>query len=316
MSSSAGAAGGGGYRDGATDDVIMAQEEAIRGQVAAEQPLLGEKEAPDVLLAAYAGNPAFLPKLRAFARTHSAIRRARGDGNCFYRSFLASMAESLVLAGVRAPGAAGAVAAAAAGGPAPAPPAAPAGPLQAVYEAQLARVKDAPDLLVALGYPSETVPDFLEALGEYLAGLGQPGASVEGAALAPLREGSGGGDFYIIYGARLLVALEMRANEEAYLPFILGTSAHVSVESFCAAEVEGSRVEADQPQVMALARALQARVHIAYLDASPGEACMMVTLPEGEEGEGEGGGGGGGLARLDEHLLFRPGHYDVAYPRG
>ena len=94
------------------------------------------------------------------------------------------------------------------------------------------------------------------------------------------------------------------------------------------------RTDADQLQALALARAWGVVVRIAYVDASPSGAGLS----------GGRGGGGGGLQVIDLpdtgdepydaaaaahhpggppaagplvlHLLYRPGHYDVAYPKG
>ena len=41
------------------------------------------------------------------------------------------------------------------------------------------------------------------------------------------------------------------------------------LEAFCAREVEAMGIEADEPQVQALASALDLRVRVEYLDGSP-----------------------------------------------
>jgi ubiquitin thioesterase protein OTUB1 len=282
------------YRAGVSDADIVEHEAAIRAEVAASQPLVGRVEPSSVLLSAYADNPPFLAKLSSFVTRYAAIRRARGDGSCFYRSLLVSLAEQFVAAGVRysAPGAA------------PAAGAAP-GPVQAAYDSLLAHVDGATAALIALGYPESTTPDFLTVLAGYLRGLGAPGATVDASVIAPLNDDGSDAAVYGLYALRLLTSLELRGpREDAYVPFVLGTSEAPTMELFCASEVETPAHDADQPQIMALATALRVRVVIAYLDASPG-GMHELTLPDD--------------SALPEppvmtvHLLYRPGHYDVAY---
>ena len=70
-----------------------AQEEAISAQIAASQPLVGPVENIAVLRAEYAANPRFLGKIDSLCSVATAIRRARGDGNCFYRSYCFAIME-------------------------------------------------------------------------------------------------------------------------------------------------------------------------------------------------------------------------------
>jgi hypothetical protein len=47
-------------------------------------------------------------------------------------------------------------------------------------------------------------------------------------------------------------------------------------------------------------------VSIAYLDATPGETCQIINFPDGAD-----------PAQFPPivRLLYRPGHYDVVYPK-
>jgi ubiquitin thioesterase protein OTUB1 len=272
----------------------VAQTEEIRRQVEAEQPLVGEEEPPEVLLAQYVDNPSFLPKLADFAARYRAIRRTRGDGSCFYRAFMVCVGEYFV-GRVAAPGSAEA-AAAAAGAHAD---------VQRTYERLLAYLAGSCDRLLALGYPDVTVPDFHEAMTEYVTGLAAHGATAESAVYGPLRDYMRGS--YVLTYLRCLTSLELLSNEEDYLPYVLALAPHCpTVKHFCDLEVEAVNTDADQVQVMALTRGWRVGVRIAYLDASPGDACQVLAFPEG--------------GSADEYppivsLLYRPGHYDIAYAK-
>ena len=274
---------------------VAASAEAQRAEIEAEQesqPLLSDREPPSALLPAYADNPAFSAKLADLCARWRGIRRCRGDGQCFYRSLLVSMGEKVIDARVTLPGGGGG----GGGGGAP---------LQAAYEALLATVAGAEARLVALGYPASTVPDFLEALSDWLLALAAPGASAEASVHAPFREKMTG--WYILYGLRLLTALELRSHEEEYGAFIVGATEHASVAAFCEAEVEASAVDADELQITALVRVLKGALTIAYLDASPGDAVTLITFPRDAAPEAA------AALPLLATLLYRPGHYDVVY---
>ena len=263
-------------------ELAEAQAAAITAEVKAAQPLLGAREALSSLRGEYAGTP-FAARLETLSGTFRGLRRSRGDGSCFYRSLLAALGERLVQAGVVAPGC-------------PSPPGAP---LQAQYERLLAAAAPAVlPRLEAAGCPETTTDGFREAFEAWVLGLSAPGASVEASALAPLREE--GADFWILYYARLLTALELHEHVDAYAPYIFASyERYADVKAFCDGEVLPADAYADQVHVLALCAALGGRVRIAYLDAS---ASMLITVPDD-----------GGSAPVLADLLYRPGHYDILY---
>lgn len=237
------------WRDGATDDLIAAQRAEIDAAIADAQPLLGDEEDPAVLVDAYADNAALLPKVRSFAAAHVAVRRARGDGSCFYRCFLFGLGRYFVGAGVRARGADAALAAA-------------PGSAQAAYDGLVAHVAGSLAALLALGYPDVTMPDFHDAFTDFVVGLGAPGATVDSAVVAPLRDRYVA--LYLITYLRCLTSLELLTHADEYEPFVLGLAPHcATVKQFCDSEVEAVNNDADQLQVIALSKALRVRVVIA-----------------------------------------------------
>lgn len=86
----------------------------------------------------------------------------------------------------------------------------------------------------------------------------------------------------------------------------------LSVEQFCRRFVEPMGEESDHVHIVALTDALRVPIRVVYLDRSEGE------------------GGGGGAPNTHDfapsegaevvgppavHVLYRPGHYDIIYPR-
>uniref|UniRef100_A0A7I4DW99 Ubiquitinyl hydrolase 1 n=1 Tax=Physcomitrium patens TaxID=3218 RepID=A0A7I4DW99_PHYPA len=88
----------GGEQDRPRDDEIQAFHNRIRAADADKLELVGDKEPLSVLEEEYkAGSPVFLAKLLILKQSYGAIRRARGDGNCFFRSFMFSYLEHLLV---------------------------------------------------------------------------------------------------------------------------------------------------------------------------------------------------------------------------
>lgn len=57
-----------------------------------------ENSCPTSLFLEYAvGNPVFAKKIDSLSHSFSSMRRTRGDGNCFYRAFIFSYLEGLLL---------------------------------------------------------------------------------------------------------------------------------------------------------------------------------------------------------------------------
>ena len=85
------------FKDRPSDADIIAWENQIREVEANKSPLIGNKRSIDTLMDEYvAGNEVFKAKITTLASTYGSIRRSRGDGNCFFRSFIFSYLEHLV----------------------------------------------------------------------------------------------------------------------------------------------------------------------------------------------------------------------------
>jgi len=102
---------------------------------------------------------------------------------------------------------------------------------------------------------------------------------------------------YLVSYARLITSSHLKTHAAEYTPFL---PPGYSVNSFVAAEVEPMGKECDYVQCVALAKEVGLGVRIEYLDQSGGPLNSHI-LPEG--------------SAPHVHLLYRPGHYDVLYPR-
>jgi len=277
-----------------SDEAIRRQMEDIRKETA-KRDFVCEKEDIAVLVQELEHGSA-QQKAHALAKDYKSIRRVRGDGNCFVRAFGFGLLEHLV----------GQQAALAA---------------EEQVEARLPHVLQivtaSKDQLLAEGF-SEFIEDFWEVLveqvqhvadGDYAvtaeAAVAAGGvAALHEAAVARLRAAFNDQAVteYVICYLRLVTSAYLQRHAALYECFLEG----VTVQEFCLREVEPMAVESDQVQVIALASAFaealgNCGVRIQYLDASDAAACTAHDFPEGQA--------------PFLHLLYRPGHYDILYPR-
>lgn len=86
------------HPDRPSDADIIAWENQIREQQARNIPLVGDLEDIGALMEEYSrGSNVFRTKIADLSTEYAKIRRARGDGNCFFRSFIFSYIENMVL---------------------------------------------------------------------------------------------------------------------------------------------------------------------------------------------------------------------------
>lgn len=236
-----------------------------------------------------------LAKLRQLQGRYRSMRRVRGDGNCFYRSFLFRYLEHLV---AKLDEANDAVAARIAAAPDDAAAAAVALDCPE-WTAVKAKIRESKQRLLRVGYTEIAIDLFWEVFVKLLDEL--PTRSAR--ALEELFRDETAESGYLIWYCRALAAAFIKEDPERFLPFILGSN-HAEVNSFCTAEVEPMDRECEQVQIIALTEMLQIPVRIEYLDGRPladGEHLTQLCFPEGVESQ--------------IVLLYRPGHYDILYPK-
>jgi ubiquitin thioesterase protein OTUB1 len=114
---------------------------------------------------------------------------------------------------------------------------------------------------------------------------------------------------YLVWYARAITAWFMKANADRFAPFVEGMSPGMTVDRFCAEEVLPMDRDCEQLQIIALTEALQVRIRIEYLDGatSIGGSLTHHDFPESD--------GAGGVAAPLFVLLYKPGHYELLYPK-
>jgi ubiquitin thioesterase protein OTUB1 len=169
-------------------------------------PLLTDRMSVLCLKAEYVGNANtnFMHGIEWLNGHYEALRRVRGDGNCFFRSFIFALCERLlgqddVELRTR---------------------------MQSVIQKSKAE-------LVAIGYSDVAIDAFWETFVDYLAAM----ETRSHAELVRDFQTEGGEAEYLVWYMRLLTAGYMKKHAETFQPFIDGLYPGQTVEQFCAAEV-------------------------------------------------------------------------------
>ncbi|MQL96572.1 hypothetical protein Taro_029254 [Colocasia esculenta] len=256
------------------DDDIMNQQFGIQEEEAEKMPCVGDKEPLTALAAEYqSGSPILLEKIKLLGEQYSAIRRTRGDGNCFFRSFMFSYLEHI---------------------------------LEDQDKAELdcikRNVEECKKTLQDLGYADFTFEDYFESFIELLDSVIQ------------------GGEMSI----RFVTTSEIRKRSSFFEPFIMGLAdGSGSVDQFCKKSVEPMGEESDHIHIIALSDALGVPIRVVYLDRSSCDTGIVnvnhhdfIPLNLSESAAS----GSHDFVKVDSAkpfvtLLYRPGHYDIVYPK-
>jgi len=110
----------------------------------------------------------------------------------------------------------------------------------------------------------------------------------------------------IVVYLRLLTSAQIRADPDAYAPFLFHPELGIQMEprEFCENFVESVGKEADHVQITALSRALRISVKIAYLDGRGTDGKVDFVDFDSSAGDDP------------LRLLYRPGHYDILVKLG
>ncbi|XP_028110374.1 ubiquitin thioesterase otubain-like isoform X2 [Camellia sinensis] len=272
------------------DDDIMQQQSAIRAVEAEKIPLVGDKEPLSSLAAEYqSGSPILLEKIKVLSEQFDAIRRTRGDGNCFFRSFMFSYLEHI---------------------------------LESQDREEVNRitgnVENCRKTLQSLGYADFTFEDFFALFLEQLESVLQGNeASISHDELMQRSRDQSISDYVVMF-FRFVTSGEIRKRSEFFEPFILGLT-NTTVEQFCKSSVEPMGEESDHVHITAVSDALGVPIRVVYLDRSSCDTgCCRVksltisfscysVIPHCTSGGSE--------TKPFINLLYRPGHYDILYPK-
>eukprot|EP00088_Acartia_fossae_P064740 TRINITY_DN7974_c0_g1_i4.p1 TRINITY_DN7974_c0_g1~~TRINITY_DN7974_c0_g1_i4.p1 ORF type:complete len:275 (+),score=72.96 TRINITY_DN7974_c0_g1_i4:43-867(+) len=158
------------------------------------------------------------------------------------------------------------------------------------------KIKPSKDEMIQLGMPAFTVEDFYDNFMDTLERLsGDDKMSVK--ELEDLFNDEGMSNYLVVF-LRLLVSKQLQLEAEFYQNFIEG---EIPLKDFCATEVEPMFKESDHIHIIGLTAATGITVRVIYLDRG-GDKVQEHDFPED-----------GSAPVL--HLIYRPGHYDILYPK-
>ncbi|KXZ47072.1 hypothetical protein GPECTOR_38g309 [Gonium pectorale] len=270
-----------------SDEDILAQQNQIRAEQARVSEYVGNEEPMSALKEEYInGNQNFVQKIAKLEASYSTFRRTRGDGNCFFRGFIYSYLESLLLA-------------------------------RDLTECDRIKsvIQEWKGKLVDGGFQALVFEDAMDVLLEQVAEISKPYTNfAHDKLLVDMRDDTISN--LIVMLLRLITSCEVQRREDHFFPFILGMydEPPATVELFCQRHVEPMGEESDHLHIVAITDALQIPVRVVYLDSSGlptgggsgldatvhdfvPDSCVPGTHPR-------------------VHLLYRPGHYDILYAKG
>ncbi|OCF38362.1 ubiquitin thioesterase OTUB1 [Kwoniella heveanensis CBS 569] len=186
------------------------------------------------------------------------VWRARGDGDCYYRSFTLAY----LLRILHSP--------------------------DPQLEANLAydAIQGALPALQEAGFDKDLYEEFLDPLLALIRSFaeGSESTATEWAIVQALQDAEKSN--CIVVALRLITSSYIRSHADLFSPFLLSptTFLPLSTDEFCRQEVEPCGKEADHAQIMALSEALSIGVRIAYLDRSEvgGDSSAAAAGAEGE----------------------------------
>jgi ubiquitin thioesterase protein OTUB1 len=272
------------------DEHILRQQSDIRSEEALKVPFVSDKEPLSSLAAEYeSGSPILLQKIKVLGEQYAAIRRTRGDGNCFFRSFMFSYLEHV---------------------------------LESQDQAEVDRIKgkveECGKTLQSLGHAEFTFEDFFALFLEQLDSVIQGNeTSVSHDELLIRCQVQSISDYVVMF-FRFVTSGEIRKRSEFFEPFILGLT-NATVEQFCKSSVDPMGEESDHVHITALSDALGVPIRVIYLDRSSCDSGGISVnhhdflpttgdLPHASNSTAEN-------ITPFVRLLYRPGHYDILYPK-
>ncbi|ORX40654.1 peptidase C65 Otubain-domain-containing protein [Kockovaella imperatae] len=240
-----------------TDQEIMRLTESMGQEDVTSRPLISAPVPLSVIRDEYKnGSSTVLKKIDWLqANGWDQVWRARGDGDCFYRSF--TIAYFLRILHSSEP----------------------------QLQANLAfdAVQRALPAMQQVGFDPDLYEEFLEPLLVLLRGF-DADTPTEWTLIQQLQDAERSN--CIVVALRLVTSAYIRTHEDVFSPFLLSptTFLPLTTDDFCRQEVEPCGKEADHAQIMALSEALHMGVRIAYLDRSEVQDINWVSFgPETED---------------------------------
>ncbi|TFK37623.1 peptidase C65 Otubain-domain-containing protein [Crucibulum laeve] len=226
------------------------------------------------------GSPAFLKQidwLNAHGFTY--IRRTRGDGDCFYRSFGFTYVERLLQSPDR----------------------------ELAVSRSLKSLQSTNQKLESAGIQALVFEDFLDVFTSLIEGIVKPGneggtLNAEGLLKAfQSDEGRLISNATVMY-LRLLTSAQILLDRDFFQSFVVhpDTKEPMDVDSFCANFVQALGKEADNVEMNALCSALELNLDVAYLNGGRTGVVDFIEFRSDANPEAD-----------PLMLLYRPGHYDI-----
>lgn len=251
-----------------SDEEIIRFENDLRSEEAAQGPLVSPL-LPLAILHDEFPHSNFALKLDLLSSQHNfvEVRKCRRDGNCFYRAVAFDLIEKFKT-----------------------------DPEGSILNYQ----SDWKDQLKAARYEPTIFEDFSDAFWSYLESKNLD------ISLQEVWESDEYTSNMAIMLLRLLTSAHIRSNPDDYLAFIeLAPQDGNSIEKWCERSVDSVGVDADQVQLIALAKSLQIQIVVANLGSGMETDDLQVTefdFRNSNEGH-------------VVYLLYRPGHYDLLYKK-
>ncbi|RKP36679.1 peptidase C65 Otubain-domain-containing protein [Dimargaris cristalligena] len=263
-----------------TDLEILEHQQSVVEAHTSTQLLVGPQEPLAALAKEYRGSESFRAQIERLTQDYQAIRRCRGDGNCFYRAFAMGWYEAVH-----------------------------SDPRRCAQA--LRTLEESADCLQQVGFESLVFEDFLKTATDTLHTLQCTSRDSPADAEALLEQSFQTPEVSnsIVVYLRMLTSAFLRQHQDDYLPFLEGEPDMVR---FCTGQVEAMGVESEEIHLIALTRALGVSLRVVYLDGSPraSESGRPVTIHPFPNAEECAANASSGVVTL----LYRPGHYDLIYP--
>lgn len=150
------------------------------------------------------------------------------------------------------------------------------------------------------GYDETAIEIFHESLVELIAAI-VDGTATQAKVHTELLEENSTSD-YCTWFMRVLTATHLKSDPNRFLPYL--EDGYVDIHAFCQKQVEPMAVECTMVSVLALAEVFNVQVKIEYLDGHDISNDKVRQHQFGPE-----------KAETSLTFLYRPGHYDILYPK-
>ena len=247
--------------------LVINQQNRIREEIASKYEVVSRVRSLDALVDEYNGLVA-QKKIINLCKKYSKSRKIRPDGNCFYRAVLFGAIESSVM----------------------------------IDRSEMLRLRlsDLANRCKTTGYDSFAIEEFHELVDEQISNAMKKASPDE--CVGALEESIVNDpsiDAYFVAFARCLCGASLKEFQDEYVSFL--PQEYSSIESFCRNEVDPMYKDADQIQVVALARLLGIHLRIVYVDQSEGDEANTIEF-------------GDTSSLIKVYMVYKPGHYDLIYP--